>query len=323
MDPVVVRAPTRIDFGGGWTDVPPYSLEQGGTVCNIAIDRCAQVRLEAAPAGTLEAEPATDSRLAQAAMQRAGVSGIRAVVSSDFPSGAGLGGSSAIGVALAGALRLWRQMSLEDRAAIAEESRDVEVHDAGIPGGRQDHYAAAFGGALELTFGRATTVRPLELDARAIRSVEERCLVFYTGQSRISGDTISAVLGAYTSGDARVAGLLSRMRDLAGAMALALADGDIDTLGGLVGEHWQHQRGLHPAIPTPRIDEVLATAARAGALGGKALGASGGGCVVVIAREGTSEAIRQSVGPLARPIPFAVDVHGVRALALEGARDGR
>ena len=322
MKTVVVRAPTRIDFGGGWTDVPPYSAREGGRIVNVAIGRYAEVRLERAAATELDVRLAADSALAAAAIRRAGVSGVRSTIRSGFPTGAGLGGSSAVGVALAGALRVWRGLPIADRGDLAEESRAVEVEEAGIPGGRQDHYAAAFGGALDLTFGERTEVRPLTLDDRVRECLEDRCLVFYTGQSRISGDTITAVLDAWSSGSGRVREALARMKELAAAMAPILVAGDLDALGSAVDEHWAHQRELHPSIPTPRIDEVLARAKAAGAVGGKALGASGGGCVMVVARAGASDSVRRAVAPIASPLDFVVDRDGVRVVSHGEGRDG-
>jgi D-glycero-alpha-D-manno-heptose-7-phosphate kinase len=319
MKSVVVRAPTRLDFGGGWTDVPPYATQEGGRVCNIAIDRYAEVRLDAisGPAGS-DLTISADSTLARAATRRAGVTGVRSTIRSDFPTGAGLGGSSAVGIALAAALHTWKGLPIGDRGSLVEESREVEVLDVGIAGGWQDHYAAAFGGALDLTFGAANSVRCLPLPDAVRAEIERRCLVFYTGQSRISGDTITAVLDAYAAREPRVLDALDGMKRLAGEMSDALETGDIDTLGRLLGTHWELQRSLHPSIPTPRIDQVLHDARAAGALGGKALGASGGGCVVVVARTGTEDAIRAAVGPFAQPLEFSVDTDGVRILTIDG-----
>jgi D-glycero-alpha-D-manno-heptose-7-phosphate kinase len=307
-----------LDFGGGWTDVPPYSTREGGRVCNVAINRYAEVAIHGAALHSLDVERGADSALAAAAMRRAGVRGVHSTIRSDFPTGAGLGGSSAVGVALAGALRTWRQLPMTDLVSLAEESREVEVEEVGIAGGRQDHYAAAFGGPLELTFGECTGVRRLALSGAARHALEERCLVFYTGQSRISGETIVAVLDAYTSGDARVCAALARLRALAADMAPALERGDLDALGEAVAEHWIHQRALHPSIPTPLIDDVLARAARAGAIGGKALGASGGGCVMVIARSGAADGVRAALAPLVTPLEFGIDDDGVRVMSVDG-----
>jgi D-glycero-alpha-D-manno-heptose-7-phosphate kinase len=288
MPAVTVRAPTRLDFGGGWTDVPPYSNEQGGRVCNVAITRYATVHLTTSGTDVLRTGHAFDSALATAAVRRSGLTACAVNIESDFPIGAGLGGSSAAGVALAAAIRVWRGESLDDRDAIAEESRATEAEGLSIPGGRQDHYAAAWGGALDLTFGPQTAVQRIPISRETCTALESRCVVVYTGESRLSGDTITAVMNAYAARQPRVMGALERMKALAGEMAGALAAGDIDALGAAVGEHWTHQRSLHPGIPTPLIDRLLAAAREAGAVGGKALGASGGGCVMAIAASGHS-----------------------------------
>src|SRR5206468_5976731 len=119
--------------------------------------------------------------------------------------------------------------------------------------------------------------------ARTTSELPKRCLVMYTGESRISGNTITAVLDAYRSGNQKVRHALSRMRELALQMSRALKEGNLEELGALVGEHWEFQRSLHPAIPTPLIDTMIAAAVKAGATGCKALGASGGGCVLIVA----------------------------------------
>jgi D-glycero-alpha-D-manno-heptose-7-phosphate kinase len=211
---------------------------------------------------------------------------------------------------------MWRGVTL-DRAALAEESRAIEVEDLGVPGGRQDHYAAAYGGALALTFGDETRVRRLSLPRACKESLERRSIVVYTGQSRISGDTITAVLDAYRNRDRQVLHALGRMKALARAMADELCASDVDELGELVWEHWQHQRSLHPSIPTPLIDTILERARAAGALGGKALGASGGGCVLIIAGEDNVDQVTAAVTELApHVVPVQIDESGLTCLRL-------
>jgi D-glycero-alpha-D-manno-heptose-7-phosphate kinase len=309
---LVARAPTRIDFGGGWTDVPPYSVEQGGFVCSVAISRYATVELtDAGSSNRSGGARAAESALALAALARAGVSDVSLSLRSDFPIGAGLGGSSAAGVAAVGALAAWRGES-HSRSELAERSRAIEVEDLGVAGGRQDHYAAAYGGALALSFGEMTGVRRIPLAPAAAASLAAQCIVVYSGQSRISGETITAVLDAYRARERTVTSALSRMRSLAESMAVALEGGAIDELGALVSEHWTHQRSLHRAITTPRIDAIIDRARGEGAYGSKALGASGGGCVLVIAPADRAEGIRSALGELGTLLPFAVDVDGLR-----------
>jgi D-glycero-alpha-D-manno-heptose-7-phosphate kinase len=303
---VIARAPTRIDLGGGWTDVPPYCDREGGFVCNVAITRFATARVRAGhrDAAGSRAAPG-DAPLVDAALRRAGLTGVDVTLENDYPVGAGLGGSSAASAAVLGALAVWRGVRV-DRVETAEEGRRIEVEELGVAGGRQDHYAATHGGALALTFTDRVVPRRIPLSARMKRGMRERTMLIYTGQSRISGDTITAVLGAYEVGEPRVVNALRCMRELAKAMAVALERSDLDAIGELMNEHWAHQRSLHPSIPTPRIDEIVARGRAAGALGAKAMGASGGGCVFVVSREASVDAVRTAVSPL-----FDIDEHGL------------
>jgi len=313
----VTRAPTRIDFGGGWTDVPPYSDEMGGFVCNVAITRYATVTVTRghtvdAHAADISGERAADRSIATAAARRFKIDDVHIRLDSDFPIGAGLGGSSAAGVATVAALACVRGEAMAPEN-IAELSRSIEIGDLGIPGGRQDHYAAAFGGALGLRFSSgATEVTRIPLGSDFREEIERRCLIIYTGKSRISGETINAVLGAYAARKPRVLRALERMRETAEDMARALGSHDLDAVADLVGEQWRHQRSLHPAIPTPLIDEIIDRATRAGAVGSKALGASGGGCVLVIAANDRADPVRDAISHLGQILPFAIDQHGVQ-----------
>jgi len=313
---ITTRAPTRIDFGGGWTDVPPYSDEMGGFVCNLAIARYATVTVSIGEQAESKNESrALDLSIAAAAARRFGFEDARIDVESDFPIGAGLGGSSAAGVATVTALAM-AQGNLMSPTAIAELSRDIEIADLGIAGGRQDHYAAAYGGALGLKFspGRVD-VQPIELSAQTRAEIERRCIIVYTGQSRISGDTINAVIGAYRDREPNVLRALARMRETAEQMPAAIAAGDVDRLATLVDEQWTHQRSLHPAIPTPLIDQIIARAREAGAAGAKALGASGGGCVLAIAGAGRADDVRRAIGSLGELLAFSVAMRGVERCA--------
>ncbi len=314
MRRLVARAPTRIDFGGGWTDVPPYPAAQGGFVCNVAITRYA----------TATVTKGIDDRevpLVTAALRRANLSDVRVALQSDFPDGAGLGGSSAAGVTLAGALAAWRGAALS-RVELAERSCTTERSDLGIAGGSQDHYAAAFGGALGLRFRRwATDVDQVALDVATRDELARRCLLLFTGESRISAQQIKVVVDALGRGDARVLGLLAGMKSCAIESAEALRRGSIDDLGRIVGEHWALQRELHPSISTETIDAICLRAYAAGALGCKALGATGGGCVVVIAGEDNGPEIRAAIGELATPLDYAVDTEGSTLISEEEATD--
>lgn len=301
-------------------------------MCNVAIASYARATLRSIARGVeLDADGAEhraegaselrstgDAALGAAALRRANLADVRLEQESEFPRGAGLGGSSAAGVAVAAAIAAWRNETV-GRSELAERSRALEVEDLGIAGGFQDHYAAAYGGALALTFRASTNVTEIPLSDSLVSTLERQCIVAYTGESRISGTTITAVLDGYRDRVPRIVAALARMRALAAQMIDALTREDVDALGALVGEHWEYQRSLHEKITTPPIDRLLETARAHGAIGGKALGASGGGSVLIIAPPERADEVRTHVSALARLLPFAVDRKGAQVTIRERA----
>jgi len=313
---IIASAPTRLDFGGGWTDVPPFPEDRGGFVCNLAIDRRATVTLHPSTDGRGHEPPLVAAALRRAARDGPLPDALAVELQSDFPVGAGLGGSSAALVALAAAFAHLQFRAL-DPTALAEWSRAVEVEELGIAGGRQDHYAAAFGGALGLSFGRHTTVDRCAMSAATVHALEARGLLVYTGESRLSGTTITAVLDAYRDRVPRVLDALDRMKALAVQMRDALRAGDVDALAAHVDEHWTHQRALHPKITTDRIDALETAARRNGAIGLKALGASGGGCVLLFSAEFDMERLARAAEPFGSRLLWRVAADGVRVREVE------
>jgi D-glycero-alpha-D-manno-heptose-7-phosphate kinase len=304
---IYASAPTRIDFGGGWTDVPPFPQERGGYVCNMAIEQRAYVTLE--DRGDRYVPPSADPLIA-AHLRTAGNPAVKLSVVSDFPVGAGLGGSSAASVAMAAALSAHKGRA-PDPQSLAELSRLVEVEELGIAGGRQDHYAAAIGGALGLSFTDKVRVERIAIPETMRVQMEQRMALVYTGVSRLSADTINVVLREYRQRVPRVVTALERMAVLAKQMGDALRGGRLDTLAGLVDEHWRFQRSLHPTITTPRIEALEAAVRRQGGRGVKALGASGGGCVILFDCPDVNAVVASMGPPLAKVIPWRLAQQGV------------
>jgi D-glycero-alpha-D-manno-heptose-7-phosphate kinase len=304
---IYASAPTRIDFGGGWTDVPPFPQERGGYVCNMAIEQRAYVTLE--DRGDRYVPPSSDPLIA-AHLRTAGNPAVKLSVVSDFPVGAGLGGSSAASVAMAAALAAHKGRA-PDPQSLAELSRLVEVEELGIAGGRQDHYAAAIGGALGLSFTDKVRVERIAIPETMRVQMEQRMALVYTGVSRLSADTINVVLREYRQRVPRVVTALERMAVLAKQMGDALRGGRLDTLAGLVDEHWRFQRSLHPTITTPRIEALEAAVRRQGGRGVKALGASGGGCVILFDCPDVNSVVASMGPPLAKVIPWRLAQQGV------------
>lgn len=323
-------APMRLDFAGGWTDVPPFSAREGGVVVNGAIGLRAHVelklggtllRLVAEELGeTLECANAGGLvrggklPLLTAALRMFPVlGGFTLTTRSDAPSGSGLGSSGALGVALVGALTRARQESLDGRD-FAEQAWHVETIEAGLPGGKQDQYGAALGGFHRFSFRDPDVgVEPVTLDPAFAAALERQILVCYTNKSRVSGDTISRVMGAYESGDAKVTAALRGLKNVGDAMAEALRAADLARVGSLLSENWKHQQALDPGMRTPEMARLEQAAAHAGMLGGKAAGAGAGGSMFFIMKGAARDAAAALTAAGATVLPLTWSREGVRA----------
>ena len=322
-------APVRLDFAGGWTDVPPFSSREGGVVVSAAIGLCAHaevrpggegLRLVAEDLGaTLDVadDTALDPRgplsLLQAGLRMLPVGPCALTTRSEAPSGSGLGSSGALDVALVGALAAARNEVL-DAGEIARLACRLEGVEAGIPGGRQDQFTAAFGGFLRLGFRDPdATVEPLELDPALLTELERRLVLVYTGASRFSGATISRVMLAYERGERAVTGALHGLRDVAERMADALGRGDLAAVGALLDANWHHQRTLDPGMSTPPMERLADAMRNAGALGGKAAGSGAGGSMFFLGPDDPAPAIAAARGLGMTILPVRWSTEGVRA----------
>jgi D-glycero-alpha-D-manno-heptose-7-phosphate kinase len=331
--PTEVRAsaPLRLDFAGGWTDVPPFSAREGGVVVNAAIGLRAHVELklgghllrfvseelsetlEVANAGGLSGHAKLPLLMAALRMFPL-LGGFTLTTRSDAPSGSGLGSSGALGVALVGALTRARAETLS-APDVADQAWHVETVEARLPGGKQDQYAAALGGFHRLTFRDPDVgIEPVTLDPAFAAALERQTLICYTNKSRISGGTISRVMTAYERGDPVVTGALHGLKETGQAMAEALRAADLARVGTLLSENWKHQQALDPGMRTVEMAALEAAAAQAGALGGKAAGAGAGGCMFfIMPGEARAAASRiTAAGNGTRVLPLAWATEGVR-----------
>lgn len=310
-DLVTIHAPVRLDFAGGWTDVPPFSEREGGVVVSAAINRFTRVEVSRRTTGfrliaedidqTLEVAdraalaPTGMLALLQAAVLRFPTfGGLELHTRSDTPLGSGLGTSGSLGTALVVALA-----RLDGRPVTPLEAADLawrlESIDCRLPGGRQDQYAAALGGFHRFAFQDPTmTAEPIPVPSDVRAELERRLVVCYVGQSRVSGDLISRVMEAYEGGEARVVDALHEMKTVAEEMTVALTGGDLTRIGALLSRNWACQQRLDPTMQTERMQQVETQALRAGALGGKASGAGAGGCMFFVAGE-DPEAVARAV----------------------------
>ena len=287
------RAPLRLSFCGGGTDVSPYPEEHGGMVLSATINQYAYASLR----------PRRDSRFTLASLDydvvakydhpaRMRLDGnldlIKAVVRafrvkrgadlwahSDAPPGSGLGSSSTLVVALIGVMGEWLGRS-QSSYEVAELAYRVERVDLALAGGRQDQYAAAFGGFNFIEFHRdSTLVNPLRVRQDVIAELEYRLLLCYMGQTRQSADIIERQVASYRERRRPTVDALHRLKADTLEMKRALLVGDIDAMGELLHEAWEHKKRLDRAISNSRVDRLYLLARQEGAIGGKMPGAPG------------------------------------------------
>jgi D-glycero-alpha-D-manno-heptose-7-phosphate kinase len=289
-------APTRIDLAGGTLDIwPLYLFHPGALTLNVAITRYAHCLIEyrqdrrvvlvSGDTGQREDFPTVEGMrertryrlplLAELVSHFAPTRGVTLTTWSEVPAGAGLGGSSALAVAVCAALGRGRRVKAAGWIPLA---RDIEARILGVPTGEQDHYPALCGGigAIHLEPGR-TWREPLPVEPAAL---ESRLLLAYTGEPRRSGVNNWKVIKKYLDGDRRLRGNLATIAALARIMREALLRGAWKQFGRLLDQEWRTRRRNLPTISTPFIDRLIRIGKRHGAEAAKVCGAGGGGCVV-------------------------------------------
>jgi D-glycero-alpha-D-manno-heptose-7-phosphate kinase len=307
--------------------VAPFADEIGGVVVNAAIDLRVSVEITVGGAGyqvisddlglsrayASAADFAHDDALPllKAAIRHSDPGPCTVRCRSDVPPGSGLGTSGALGVALLAALDRARGLH-RTPAALAEDAFQAESVDAAHPGGRQDQFAAAFGGFNRLTFHDARTrVHALEVEDQFARELADRLILCYTGESRVSGDTIARVMRAFRSGDRQIVSALHRLAAIAEEMAEALVTGDTRRIGALLSENWREQQRLDTGMQTAKMATLEAAMRSEGAIGTKAAGAGAGGSMLFLIDGPHDRAVRAAESVGARVLPFGWAAAGV------------
>lgn len=312
---VIARAPLRIGLAGGGTDLPAYADHHEGLVVSTTIDRYVYVILTRTYESSLQITAAdansmlsrrdhlfdsalfwgADYRLPLEILDYFGVKGGRRVfIASEVPPGTGLGSSSATAVALIRALDADLTLRLSHQE-IADIACHIEIDRMGMPIGRQDQYAAAFGGLNVLRFSAAgTEIAPLQVPEPYRRALESRILLFFTGRRRRSTDILEKQREATARKNSPTLASLHAIKHLAQQMIDAIQAGDFDEVGRLLDASWRQKRQLTSGVSTPEIDSWYEEACNAGAAGGKITGAGGGGFLMLYAEpENRSAVIRR------------------------------
>lgn len=314
----------RISFVGGGTDLPAFADEHGGAVVSTTIDKYVYVavnerfeetiRVSYKKTEIVERPDELEHELVREALRAAGLERkLEVVTIADVPAqGTGLGSSSAVTVGVLNALFAYRgrRRSAEE---LANEAARIEIGVLGKPIGRQDAYASAHGGLQALHFGPNGAVRrePIALDPGQQRRLERNLLLFYTGEQRDAASVLGP-LGDRIGRSGETVAALQRMRDAALELACALnAGGDADLVGRALADGWELKRSLHESVSNARVDALYERAIAAGALGGKLVGAGGGGFLLLYVPEERHEDVRASLHEL-RELPFGFDSQGSR-----------
>lgn len=292
---IISRTPLRMSFVGGGSDLPVFYREEPGAVLSTAIDKFVYVsvnpkfgggiRLAYSQTEEVDRLDQIQHRLFRAAFETLGIEGgVEVTTTADIPSrGTGLGSSSTFTVGLLKVMSAYRGRDLP-AGRLAQLACEVEIERCGEPIGKQDQYAAAFGGMNLFEFMPDDTVQvsPVIMKSETRDRLQDELLVFYTGKTR----TASSILVAQSqtvADDASARRALRRMVGLTYQMRDDLSAGRVDAVGAILDESWSLKKTLSQGISDPDIDAWYEAAMRAGASGGKLLGAGAGGFLLFLA----------------------------------------
>jgi D-glycero-alpha-D-manno-heptose-7-phosphate kinase len=329
ISPVHIHAsaPTRIDLAGGTLDIwPLYLFHDGAQTLNAAISLRASCDLRSRNDRRLvivsedssqrvevdhwsQLRDNHDLRLLGRLLHYFQAEGLELTTRSDSPVGAGIAGSSALNIAVCGALNAW---SGGHRTAdeIFQIAMNVEAQAIDVPTGAQDYRPAYFGGISAVELG-VNGVRRVPINVRP-EELQQRLALAYTNASRNSGINNWDVTKRHIDGDAGVQRSFARIRDIASAMRTALERRDWHEVGRQIGAEWENRKQLAPGVTTPEIDAMMEAARKAGAIGGKVCGAGGGGCMFCFGDPADIPDIRQALHEAgARVLDFTIESRGL------------
>lgn len=336
------KAPLRLSFCGGGTDVLPYLADHGGCVLSTTIDHFAYASLRTHQEPTITVKSldydATIQHnmvdqplpydgnldLVKAVLNRLHLpeivgheDGIDIFLHSDAPPGSGLGSSSTLVVALIGLLKERHHLTLTNYE-IADLAYQIERVDMSLKGGKQDHYAAAFGGFNFIEFHTdSTIVNPLRIAPDVLNELQYNLLLCYTGATRMSANIIDKQVQNVLAQNADVLSAMEQLKQITLSLKNALLRGQLDDFGHLLHQAWLNKKQMADTISNPHIDELYEAAIQQGALGGKITGAGGGGYMFFYCPFESKHKIAQALTQQgAQVVDFAFDAHGLQTWAV-------
>jgi D-glycero-alpha-D-manno-heptose-7-phosphate kinase len=325
---ITSSAPTRIDLAGGTIDIwPLYLFHDGATTVNAAISLRAHAQLEPRTDGRVELRSIDTDRTVSAAHWSAldgggdlsllallarhyGLENATLTTRGESPAGAGIAGSSALVIAVCGALSRWKGEP-DDPDALLRVAMNVECQAIRVPTGVQDYRPALYGGiaAIEL---RVEGIKRVGLDVDP-PELERRIVLAYTGAPRNSGTNNWEITKRHIDGDRHIFDCFERIRDTAAAMRIALERADWDEVGRQIAIEWDNRKRLAPGVNTPTIEDLIARAKAAGATAAKVCGAGGGGCLFCYGPPAARTAIANALAAGgARLLEYRIETEGLR-----------
>lgn len=329
------RAPLRLGLAGGGTDVSPYSDIYGGTILNAtislyahasiepieqniidiyALDRDEEVSYDLQEMLPIDGQLDLAKGIYNRIVQDYGMpkSGFRLSTYVDAPAGSGLGSSSTLVVAIIGAFCEWLNIPLGEYD-IAQYAFDIERKDLQMAGGKQDQYAATFGGVnfMEFYADNKVIVNPLRVKKHNLLELEHNLLLFYTQTSRLSSKIIEAQSQNVQSQNADSINAMHHLKEQAQSMKEALLKGNINAIGEILDYGFQQKKQMAAGISNPMIEEVYELAKAAGATGGKISGAGGGGFMMFYCPNTTKYAVQKVLSEKGTVQPFHFEEHGL------------
>jgi D-glycero-alpha-D-manno-heptose-7-phosphate kinase len=330
------KAPLRVSFGGGGTDVSPYIEERGGVVISATINKYAFGTLVPRPSTpiiqikSLDLDMGAQYSTAESYRFDGKLDLVKAVLKnfspkegldlflhSDAPPGSGLGSSSTVLVCLIGLFRHWLKMPLTEYE-VADLAYKLERIDLGIEGGKQDQYASTFGGFNFIEFHKdSTIVNPLKISRPVLNELEYRCMLVYTGKTRLSANIIKEQKQRFVEG--KTTDVLDETKRLAIEMKNALLRGDLTRFGQRLHEGWELKKRFASKISSPEIDKLYEVARASGAVGGKILGAGGGGYLLFFCEFDKKHDVAKEVRRMGgEPMDFAFELNGLQTWDVHG-----
>ncbi len=295
---IITRSPLRISLGGGGTDLPSYYREHSGFIISAAIDKYVYITIHETFVPDLIVKYSKMERVAtidelqhpiiREAMKLVGVSpGYLEITSmADIPSGTGLGSSGSFTTALLKALHIHNKNLIHPRE-LAEQACDIELNRLGEPIGKQDQYIAAFGGITCFRFLPDDQVEawPLKITTETLYNLEDNLLLFFTGYSRSASAILKEQDDKSKQHNQSMVDNLHFIKELGEKSKEALESGDLHTFAELMNVHWEYKKQRSGGMSNPQIDEWYNLARKHGALGGKLIGAGGGGFLMFYAED--------------------------------------